>query len=117
MTTIYHLSQVMSGQSLGAGELYLQSAREELTALVSLCLSSDNENTAAFLHWSAILLFAFAHLASVGNMEMLTDLKHPSLLASNRLSRLILQRGCCISFRRLHTLENSNELPAPEKDS
>ncbi|KAK9600229.1 hypothetical protein V6Z92_000318 [Aspergillus fumigatus] len=39
MTTILHLTQVKSGEIHGAGELYLQSARQELSALtVANCL-------------------------------------------------------------------------------
>ncbi|GIJ90881.1 hypothetical protein Asppvi_009846 [Aspergillus pseudoviridinutans] len=51
MTTILHLSQVVPNQHPEAGKLYLQSARQELSALISMCRSNDNENTAAFLHW------------------------------------------------------------------
>ncbi|KAK9648825.1 hypothetical protein V6Z96_005894 [Aspergillus fumigatus] len=41
MTTILHLTQVKSGEIHGAGELYLQSARQELSALDFAVLSSD----------------------------------------------------------------------------
>ncbi|KAF7170963.1 hypothetical protein CNMCM6106_005501 [Aspergillus hiratsukae] len=54
MTTILHLTQVNSDQHYGAGELYLQSARQELSALVCLCLPSDQQRTAAFLHWTLL---------------------------------------------------------------
>ncbi|KAH1649835.1 hypothetical protein KXX16_007812 [Aspergillus fumigatus] len=54
MTTILHLTQVKSGEIHGAGELYLQSARQELSALVSLCRPSDHQRTAAFLHWTLL---------------------------------------------------------------
>lgn len=54
MTTILHLTQVKSGEIHGAGELNLQSARQELSALVSLCRPSDHQRTAAFLHWTLL---------------------------------------------------------------
>ncbi|KAF4228115.1 hypothetical protein CNMCM6457_006980 [Aspergillus fumigatiaffinis] len=54
MTTILHLTQVNSGEIHGAGELYLQSARQELSALVCLCRPSDQQRTAAFLHWTLL---------------------------------------------------------------
>ncbi|GFF41808.1 hypothetical protein IFM46972_06666 [Aspergillus udagawae] len=54
MTTILHLAQVNSDEIHGAGELYLQSARQELSALVCLCRPSDQQRTAAFLHWTLL---------------------------------------------------------------
>lgn len=83
MTTILHLTQVKSGEIHGAGELYLQSARQELSALVSLCRPSDHQRTAAFLHWL------------VCSSYQLASLTHPqdfAVLSSDRLLRPILQR-------------------------
>ncbi|KAF4171290.1 hypothetical protein CNMCM8694_003561 [Aspergillus lentulus] len=54
MTTILHLTQVNSGEIHGAGGLYLQSARQELSALVCLCRPSNQQRTAAFLHWTLL---------------------------------------------------------------
>ncbi|RHZ46074.1 transcription factor domain-containing protein [Aspergillus thermomutatus] len=54
MTAILHLTQVSSDHVRGTRELYLQSARQELSALVCLCLPSDQQRTAAFLHWTLL---------------------------------------------------------------
>jgi hypothetical protein len=56
MTTILHLVQLTPGQTLSAKDLYLDSARQELLALVSICLSSDKQSTVAFIHW--LVLFS-----------------------------------------------------------
>lgn len=57
MTTILHLIQLTPGQTLTAKDLYLDSARQELSALVSICLSANKQSTVAFLHWSVITLY------------------------------------------------------------
>ncbi|KAB8073701.1 hypothetical protein BDV29DRAFT_191546 [Aspergillus leporis] len=54
MTTILHLVQLTPGQTLSAKDLYLDSARQELLALVSICLSSDKQSTVAFIHWTLL---------------------------------------------------------------
>ncbi|KAF7585613.1 hypothetical protein BBP40_010475 [Aspergillus hancockii] len=54
MTTILHLVQLTPGQTLSAKDLYLDSARQALSALVSICLSSDKQSTVAFLHWTLL---------------------------------------------------------------
>ncbi|KAJ8187129.1 hypothetical protein LV157_004782 [Aspergillus fumigatus] len=64
MTTILHLTQVKSGEIHGAGELYLQSARQELSAL-------------------------FAHPTSLASLTHPQDF---AVLSSDRLLRPILQR-------------------------
>ncbi|BAE56300.1 unnamed protein product [Aspergillus oryzae RIB40] len=54
MTTILHLIQLTPGQTLTAKDLYLDSARQELSALVSICLSANKQSTVAFLHWTLL---------------------------------------------------------------
>ncbi|KAF9884782.1 hypothetical protein FE257_001272 [Aspergillus nanangensis] len=79
-TTLLHVSQVVPNQHLGAEELYLQSARQELSALVTMCLSSDNEGTAAFLHWTLLFWPLTACFVLFSNAVAASDLDDFTLL-------------------------------------
>jgi len=52
MTTIFHILEESAGvQSVNTREPYLLAARQEISSLVSMCLSAEKQSTVAFLHW------------------------------------------------------------------
>ncbi|KAE8153999.1 hypothetical protein BDV25DRAFT_148449 [Aspergillus avenaceus] len=80
MTTILQLIQLTADQTTSTKDRYLESARQELSALVSICLSADKQSTVAFLHWTllyypltaAFVLFCNAVVTShIGDFNLL----------------------------------------------
>lgn len=108
MTAIFHFTQITPGWILDAGELYLQSARQGLSALVSMCLSSDKQGTVAFLHW-----WVSTSLGSA--CRILITMQDPPLLPPNSLLHPLLQRRRNLAHRRLQPPQNSRKQPDPER--
>ncbi|RAL07052.1 uncharacterized protein BO97DRAFT_357450, partial [Aspergillus homomorphus CBS 101889] len=51
-TTILYLSDQFQGRVFGSGDLLLQSARQELSSLLSICLINEKDRAVGFLHWT-----------------------------------------------------------------
>jgi hypothetical protein len=51
MTGILYLLQTSSDQPLHSADGYLQSARQELSALVSMCHTAEKQAAVSFLNW------------------------------------------------------------------
>jgi hypothetical protein len=51
MTAILYLLQVDQGLPPRSTESYLQSARQELSALVSMCYTAEKQAAVSFLNW------------------------------------------------------------------
>lgn len=51
MTGILYLLQTDSDQPPRSTDGYLQSARQELSALVSMCHTAEKQTAVAFLNW------------------------------------------------------------------
>ncbi|KAL4947399.1 hypothetical protein BDW69DRAFT_178475 [Aspergillus filifer] len=58
LTTLLHLRQISLGhdhnRTVPPAETYLNSARSGLNALLTLCTSSDQHQTVAYLHWTLL---------------------------------------------------------------
>ncbi|KAE8382866.1 hypothetical protein BDV26DRAFT_252792 [Aspergillus bertholletiae] len=123
MTTILHLIQLTPGQTLTAKDLYLDSARQELSALVSICLSANKQSTVAFLHWTLLyypltavfVLFCNAvvtsHIGDFNLLKTVADCLTQSGTASGHIANLqkLFQEFVSLSQRFLHE-ENSTAL-------
>ena len=110
MTTILHLIQLTPGQTLTAKDLYLDSARQELSALVSICLSANKQSTVAFLHWLVTSLYTTLRRDT-------NNFQDPPLLPLDSSLRAILQCSSHIPHRRFQPSEDSRRLPDPERNS
>ncbi|KAI9036539.1 uncharacterized protein KD926_001750 [Aspergillus affinis] len=82
MTAIFHLRQVTSSQTASSTELYLQSARQPLSALVSMCLSCDKQSTVAFLHWTLLYYPLTAYFVLFCNVVTTANLADFELLST-----------------------------------
>ncbi|KAK1140656.1 hypothetical protein N8T08_009969 [Aspergillus melleus] len=82
MTAIFHLRQVTSSQTATSIELYLQSARQPLSALVSMCLSCDKQSTVAFLHWTLLYYPLTAYFVLFCNVVTTANLADFQLLST-----------------------------------
>ncbi|PLB53602.1 hypothetical protein P170DRAFT_469090 [Aspergillus steynii IBT 23096] len=82
MTAIFHLRQVTSSQTAASTELYLQSARQPLSALVSMCLSCDKQSTVAFLHWTLLFYPLTAYFALFCNVVTTANVADFQLLST-----------------------------------
>ncbi|KAF5854989.1 hypothetical protein ETB97_010359 [Aspergillus alliaceus] len=116
MTTILHLVQLTPGQTLSAKDLYLDSARQELSALVSICLSSNKQSTVAFLHWTLLyypltavfVLFCNAvvtsHMGDFNLLKTVADCLTQSGTASQSIAKLqkLFQEFVSLSQRFLN---------------
>ncbi|PYI24564.1 hypothetical protein BO99DRAFT_438869 [Aspergillus violaceofuscus CBS 115571] len=51
-TTILYLSDQFQGRAFGSRDLLLQSARQELSSLLSICLINEKDRAVGFLHWT-----------------------------------------------------------------
>ncbi|KNG83634.1 C6 transcription factor [Aspergillus nomiae NRRL 13137] len=125
MTTILHLIQLTPGQTLTAKDLYLDSARQELSALVSICLSANKQSTVAFLHWTLLyypltavfVLFCNAvvtsHIGDFNLLKTVADCLTQSGTASEHIANLqkLFQEFVSLSQRFLNE-ESSTALAA-----
>ncbi|KAB8220558.1 hypothetical protein BDV33DRAFT_191172 [Aspergillus novoparasiticus] len=123
MTTILHLIQLTPGQTLTAKDLYLDSARQELSALVSICLSANKQSTVAFLHWTLLyypltavfVLFCntvvTSHIGDFNLLKTVADCLTQSGTASEHIANLqkLFQEFVSLSQRFLNE-ENSTAL-------
>lgn len=115
MTAIFHLRQVTSSQTATSTELYLQSARQPLSALVSMCLSCDKQSTVAFLHWCAT--FRSALESNMADMMDFRTLLYYPLTAYLALFCNVVTTANFADFQLLSTiadcLVHSGSISAP----
>ncbi|KAJ5447348.1 hypothetical protein N7445_002169 [Penicillium cf. griseofulvum] len=75
MTGILYLLQSDPGrQTTRSTESYLQSARRELSALVSMCHSAEKQTAVNFLNWTILLYPATAYLVLFCNVVATSDI-------------------------------------------
>ncbi|KAJ5657314.1 uncharacterized protein N7484_000963 [Penicillium longicatenatum] len=72
-TMTLNLLQNCHEQSLGAHNLYLQSARQGLSSLMSMCLSAEKQSAVAFLHWTLLYYPIMAYFVLFCNVVATSD--------------------------------------------
>ncbi|GMG50010.1 unnamed protein product [Aspergillus oryzae var. brunneus] len=100
MTTILHLIQLTPGQTLTAKDLYLDSARQELSALVSICLSA-NKQTVFVLFCNTVVT---SHIGDFNLLKTVADCLTQSGTASEHIANLqkLFQEFVSLSQRFLN---------------
>ncbi|CRG87194.1 Protein ycf2 [Talaromyces islandicus] len=53
-TTLFFITEGPRGVVFHYGEIFLESARQELSALLALCSTNDKQQAVAFLHWTLL---------------------------------------------------------------
>ncbi|KAJ5607736.1 hypothetical protein N7537_004355 [Penicillium hordei] len=102
MTGILYLLQSDSGQPTRSTESYLQSAREELSALVSMCHTAEKQTAVNFLNWTILLYPATAYLVLFCNVVATSDVGDFNLMKA--IADCLTQTGLSYPLVQLRTL-------------
>ncbi|RAH67293.1 fungal specific transcription factor domain-containing protein [Aspergillus aculeatinus CBS 121060] len=101
-TTILYLSDQIQGRAFGSGDLLLQSARQELSSLLSICLINEKDRAIGFLHWTltfypltaCFVLFCNAvttsNLGDINLLKTVATVLLPSISSSHHVT--VIQR-------------------------
>ncbi|RAK72252.1 fungal specific transcription factor domain-containing protein [Aspergillus fijiensis CBS 313.89] len=101
-TTILYLSDQFQGRAFGSGDLLLQSARQELSSLLSICLINEKDRAIGFLHWTltfypltaCFVLFCNAvttsNLGDINLLKTVATVLLPSISSSHHVT--VIQR-------------------------
>ncbi|CAG8890453.1 unnamed protein product [Penicillium egyptiacum] len=102
MTGILYLLQSDLGQPTSSTENYLQSARRELSALVSMCHSAEKQSAVNFLNWTILLYPATAYLVLFCNVVATSDIGDFNLMKA--IAECLTQTGVSYPLVQLRTL-------------
>ncbi|OQE41980.1 hypothetical protein PENCOP_c004G03194 [Penicillium coprophilum] len=102
MTGILYLLQSDPGQNICSTESYLQSARRELSALVSMCQSAKKQTAVNFLNWTILLYPATAYLILFCNVIATSDIGDFNLMKA--IADCLAQNGISYPLVQLRTL-------------
>ncbi|KAJ5372921.1 hypothetical protein N7517_004927 [Penicillium concentricum] len=102
MTGILYLLQSDPGQITRSTESYLQSARRELSALVSMCHSAEKQTAVNFLNWTILLYPATAYLVLFCNVVATSDIGDFNLMKA--IADCLAQTGISYPLVQLRTL-------------
>ncbi|KAJ5229151.1 hypothetical protein N7489_009859 [Penicillium chrysogenum] len=102
MTGILYLLQSDPGQPTSSTESYLQSARRELSALVSMCHSAEKQTAVNFLNWTILLYPATAYLILFCNVVATSDIGDFNLMKA--IAECLTQTGISYPLVQLRTL-------------
>ncbi|KAJ6124374.1 hypothetical protein N7471_011691 [Penicillium samsonianum] len=102
MTGILYLLQSDPGQPTRSTESYLQSARRELSALVSMCHSAEKQTAVNFLNWTILLYPATAYLVIFCNVVATSDIGDFNLMKA--IADCLTQTGISYPLVQLRTL-------------
>ncbi|KAJ5952952.1 uncharacterized protein N7479_011365 [Penicillium vulpinum] len=102
MTGILYLLQSDPGQTTRSTDSYLQSARRELSALVSMCHSAEKQTAVNFLNWTILLYPATAYLVLFCNVVATSDIGDFNLMKA--IADCLAQTGISYPLVQLRTL-------------
>ncbi|KAJ5213899.1 hypothetical protein N7449_001068 [Penicillium cf. viridicatum] len=102
MTGILYLLQSDPGQPTRSTNSYLQSAREELLALVSMCHTAEKQTAVNFLNWTILLYPATAYLVLFCNVVATSDIGDFNLMKA--IADCLSQTGISYPLVQLRTL-------------
>ncbi|KAJ5824879.1 hypothetical protein N7447_007219 [Penicillium robsamsonii] len=102
MTGILYLLQSDPTQTTRSTESYLQSARRELSALVSMCHSAEKQTAVNFLNWTILLYPATAYLVLFCNVVATSDIGDFNLMKA--IADCLAQTGISYPLVQLRTL-------------
>ncbi|CAG7954653.1 unnamed protein product [Penicillium salamii] len=102
MTGILYLLQTDSDQPPRSTDGYLQSARQELSALVSMCHTAEKQTAVTFLNWTILLYPATAYLVLFCNVVATSDIGDFNLMKS--IADCLSQSGISYPLVQLRTL-------------
>ncbi|KAK9853693.1 uncharacterized protein MYU51_005071 [Penicillium brevicompactum] len=102
MTGILYLLQADSDQPLHSTDGYLQSARQELSALVSMCHTAEKQTAVSFLNWTILLYPATAYLVLFCNVVATSDIGDFNLMKA--IADCLTQTGISYPLVQLRTL-------------
>ncbi|CAG7932123.1 unnamed protein product [Penicillium olsonii] len=102
MTGILYQLQTDSDQPPRSTDGYLQSARQELSALVSMCHTAEKQTAVSFLNWTILLYPATAYLVLFCNVVATSDIGDFNLMKS--IADCLTQTGISYPLVQLRTL-------------